>query len=218
MDYNWQEHWNWLRFEYRRLEEEMRAINATLNSREASGWDRADALIRAANNLCHILRECDKRGLYDAIASGIEDQHNAYREKVLAELSQILREEESLLYEAGMTSDETKSIIHEIGDLLKDQRDQGPIELHAWKTRLSKSTDEICNFPKHELLLRAKDFGGWVKKVDKRWSIVKAIVVGAANSFIATQLPEPKTITTLSKVLSIVVSWILGKEEDRDSV
>ena len=117
-----------------------------------------------------------------------------------------------------MTSDETKSIIHEIGDLLKDQRDQGPIELHAWKTRLSKSTDEICNFPKHELLLRAKDFGGWVKKVDKRWSIVKAIVVGAANSFMATQLPEPQTITTLSKVLSIVVSWILGKEEDRDSV
>jgi len=34
----------------------------------------------------------------------------------------------------------------------------------------------------------------------------------------ATQLAEPQTITTLSKVLSIVVSWILGKEEDRDSV
>lgn len=218
MDYNWQEHWNWLRFEYRRLEEEMREINATLNSRDASGWERADALVRAANNLCHILEECDKRGLYDAIASGIEDQHNEYRQKVLAELSSILHEEESLLYEAGMSSDEAKSLINDIGSVIKDLRDQGPIELHVWKTRLSKTTSEICNFPKHELLLRAKDFGRWVKQVDKRWSIVKAIVVGAANAYMATQLPEPKTITTLSKVLSIAVSWILGEETEGDSV
>ena len=204
MSANWTELWNALRIDYLRLQDEMAAHDAVLSRREASSWDRAGALKEAAAGLCRFLGSCRKRGLFEDIASAADDAAKQ-KDELLQMLETVLRQEEQVLAMAGFDALSAGAMTRDVEAFMAGKWRAEPLAKAVWLQHVDDAIDEVCRFPKSEVLVLARDFGDWVGSITKKFNLASGIVIAGANAVYATNIPEPLTATKFSKLIGFLL-------------
>lgn len=215
----WIANWNILSHRYQQLEDTMNRVRIGLTDPEASALQRAELLILAANELCAVLREYQRLGVFTAIAIQAQQANDQHRALVLNDLRKVLKMEEMVLQRIGIDAGLIKEILGELEHAVAGQNAitvATPLDAVAWQDRLSKATERICCYPKAEILVLDNSFGRYVRRAFKARKIIRAAIAGAANIAAATQLPEPVTIKSVSTFLAYVAVWVLS-DPDNDS-
>lgn len=207
---DWIAHWNVLTHRYQQLEDTMARTQAVLTDPEASAMQRAQALIMASSELCAVLRDYARRGVFTDIAEAAQGATAAQRQMVLTDLARVLTIESTVLQRVGLDAALIKDILSELDRTLAGTQHHTPLDAAAWEHRLTRATQQICDFPKAEILALDNDFGRWVRRVAKTKTLLRAIFTGAANIAVASQLPEPATIKSVSTFLAFVAASVLS--------
>jgi len=197
---DWERNWNSLRIQFMRLQDEMTATDKVLTRRDAGSWDRAGALRSAADALCKFLSRCRDEGVFQEIAEDVSA--NVFKERLLAELETVLRQEEEVLQLAKFDPESAQLLMQDVKRIMEGKWRVEPMSAAALVGRAEAAISAACSFPGSDVLVLAKNFGDWVLEIDRKYHIAIAVVLAGANVVVATHMPEPFFATKVSKLIA----------------
>jgi hypothetical protein len=203
MSTDWKRLWNAVQIDFRRLQDEMQAMEEVLTSPAASSWDRAGALTGVSASLCRFLALCRDQGVFEDIADDAL-AISADKDALLGNIATVLRQEETVLKEGGFEAHKAAALMQDVESIMAGQWHVEPLAKVAWMRHVEAAIGDICHFPKSEILVLAKDFGNWVADVYKTYNIATGVIIAGANAVFAAQIPEPFTATKFSKLIAFL--------------
>lgn len=200
--------WPWLQSEYKKLDDNLRELSATLTDPTASGAERENALIASAELLCRTIRACHEKDLFNAasedlVALGRPQIVNLQLE-IQDHLENVLKREEAVLIVAGLDPTAARTLLQEVGRAPTHIWCVDPLHYQALDRKVALATEDICHkFPKTNLDFRFHAFKELVKSVKEKYGIVGGLTIAAANTAVSVLIPEPITFTSFSKYIGV---------------
>jgi hypothetical protein len=200
--------WPWLQSEYKKLDDNLREFSATLADPTASGEERENVLIASAELLCHTIRACHQKDLFDAASEDLaalgRPQTDVLQRTIKEHLENILKREESVLIVAGLDPTAAHTLLQEVSRAPTHIWGVDPLHYQALDRKVAFATEDICHkFPKTNLDFRVHAFRELVKSLKAKYGIVGGLTIAAANTAVALLVPEPIAITKCSKLIGV---------------
>jgi len=208
--------WPWLKAEYERLDVNLQQLSQVLSDPEASGAERENALIAAAELLCRTIRACREKDLFSAagddlgaLATGLYKQ---IQRETLERLREILKREEGVLIAAGLDPGAAQRLHDDVIRMPAHVWAEDPLYYNGLDYKVLLATEDICHkFPKTNLDFKVHAFRKKVKEVKSRYGIVGGLAIVAANASVSIISPEPIAITTFSKFIGVAyTAYLVG--------
>ena len=206
MPYNWEETWNWVKTQHDNVERAAEKLSALMRQGDSPFGAKAAALRDLAEQLCIFLSRCRDAGILDALADeGVEALQSDARGYMLAHLEKVIRQERAVLDLVGMDSKWAMKMQESLRQGLPTALAKDPIEAGAWKKRARAAVDEICNVPTTAIGDIANRIEPLVGKLTKGVRVVRWAVIGISNSLVILKIPEPVTVTKVSKAIAYLL-------------
>lgn len=206
-----QSNWPWLCSEYNKLSDNMRELFVTLRDENASGEERENALISASQLLCQTLRECRNRNLFQAIVDDVKSmpvgERLALQNQTVEHLTRILEIEEGILIAGGLKPGPARELREALSRIPRQTLNPGQLIDESIEHYSRVAAEEVCNrFPKSSLDFKINHIKNAVGTLKKKYGFVGAATVAAGNLTVLYFVPEPMSITKVSKLLAMAMA------------
>ena len=206
MPYNWEETWDWIKKQHDKVERAAEKLSALMSQGDSPFGAKAAALHNLAKELCIFLAQCRDAGILDALADeGLEALQRVPRDDILAHLEKVIRQEKAVLDLVGIDSKWAMKAEESLRNRLPGVVANDPIEAGAWKKRVRGAVDEICKVPTTIIGDIANRIEPLVGKLTKGVRIARWVVFGISNSLVILKVPEPLTVTKVSKAIAYLL-------------
>jgi len=213
MPYNWAENWTWIKKQHEEVEQAAEKLSALMREGDSPFSEKAAALRDLAEKLCIFLSKCRDAGVLDALAEeGAQAVEQIPREFILTHLEKVFRQERAVLDLVGIDSKWASRTEESLRSRLPGIVTKDVIEAGAWKKRVREATKEICDVPTTAIGQVAKQIQPLVGKVTTGVRIARWTVIGVANSLVILKIPEPFTVSKVSKAIAyLLIASDVGK-------
>lgn len=194
----------WLRNEANRLFDRLNQVARNLQSPRRTDTQKAGDVALMAAELCEVLREVNKRGLFKALAGDVERDlkgGSVSIDVIRADLEKIVTFERGLLTAFKLSEGAADALLTAFKES-KLLREWPYFAEATFKEHVDNAIDEVCSVPRSGTVLWAKQT---YKKLKKRYGMVGGLAIAAANISAVASGVAPALVSA-SKFVGAVIA------------
>lgn len=192
----------WLRDEANRIFDRLNQVARNLQSPRRTDLQKAGDVALMASELCDVLREVNRRGLFKALAADVEKELKGGLvsiDVIRADIEKILTFERSLLTAFKLTEGAADQLLTAFRDS-KLLREWSYFAEATFVEQVNNAIEEVCSVPKTGTVLWANQT---YKKLKKRYGVLGGMALAAAN--ISAVMAGGPALVSASKLVGAVI-------------